>query len=98
VSVRHSTCALSLNEDEAGLRKDLERVAGTLLDPMRKATSFRHDRIDHNAQAHLTACILGPSLTVPVEGGAMVLGTWQSVLLVEMDGPRTRRIDLTVVG
>lgn len=98
VSVRHATCALALNEDESGLTRDLERVASTLLDPIRRAGGFLHDRIDNNAQSHLTACVLGPSLTVPVEGGRPVLGTWQSVLLVELDGPRSRRVDITVVG
>lgn len=98
VSVRHATCALALNEDERGLTRDLERVAATLLDPVREARGFLHDRIDDNAQSHLTACVLGPSLTLPMEGGRMVLGTWQSILLVEMDGPRSRKVDLTVVG
>ena len=97
-SVRHSTCALSLNEDESGLRKDLERVAGTLLDPVRAAGTFLHDEIDNNAQSHLTACVLGSSATVPVESGRMILGTWQSFLLLELDGPRSRKIDITVVG
>ncbi|HXI04100.1 MAG TPA: secondary thiamine-phosphate synthase enzyme YjbQ [Candidatus Saccharimonadales bacterium] len=98
VSVRHATCALALNEDEHGLRKDLERVAATLLSPIRRADPFLHDRIDDNAQAHLTACVLGPSITVPLEDGRMLLGTWQSLLLVELDGPRSRTVDLTAAG
>jgi len=98
VSVRHSTCAITINEDEAGLTKDLERVAATLLDPLRGSRPFLHDRIDDNAQSHLTACVLGPSVTVPVEGGRALLGTWQSFLLVELDGPRSRDVDVTVVG
>lgn len=98
VSLPHTTCALALNEDEGGLRQDLERLAAGLLDPLRHAGSFIHDRIDNNAQSHLTATLLSPSLTVSMTGGAPSLGTWQSVLLVEMDGPRTRIVDLTVVG
>jgi secondary thiamine-phosphate synthase enzyme len=96
--VQHTTCALAVNEDEAGLIQDLERMAGGLLDPLKSAGPFRHDRIDNNAQAHLTASLLGPALTLPFSSGRMVLGTWQNVLLVECDGPRTRRIELTVVG
>jgi secondary thiamine-phosphate synthase enzyme len=98
LSVRHTTCALAVNEDEAGLREDLERMAAGLLNPLRKAGSFLHDHVDDNAQAHLTSVLLSPSLTLSVSGGDLVLGTWQSVLLVELDGPRQRTVELTVVG
>jgi secondary thiamine-phosphate synthase enzyme len=50
-----------------------------------------HDRIDDNAQSHILASILGPSETIPVEGGELLLGTWQTILLVELDGPRPER-------
>lgn len=98
VSVRHSTCALALNENEKGLMADLQRLTETILDPLRAAAPFRHDVVDDNARAHLTSIVLGPSLTLPVAGGGPVLGTWQSVMLVESDGPRSRTVDVTVVG
>lgn len=98
VSCRHTTCALCLNEDEAGLRQDLERLGGSLLNPFRGSGGYHHDEIDDNAQAHLTSVLLGHSLTLPVESGRMVLGTWQSILLLEMDGPRSRTLDLTFIG
>lgn len=98
VSCRHTTCALSLNEDEAGLRHDLERLGGSLLNAFRGPDGYRHDEIDDNAQAHLTSVLLGHSLTLPVASGRPVLGTWQSILLLEMDGPRSRTLDLTFVG
>ncbi len=98
VSVRHTTCALALNEDEQGLRQDLNRLAAELLAPLRASGPFRHDDVDDNARAHLTSAVIGPSLTLPLAGGAPVLGTWQSILLIEMDGPRSRSVDLTVVG
>jgi len=97
-SLRHTTCALTINEDEAGLRHDFERLGETLLNPFRGKDGYRHDRIDDNAQAHLTSILLGHSVTVPLSGGKPILGTWQSLLLIEMDGPRTRSIDLTAVG
>jgi secondary thiamine-phosphate synthase enzyme len=98
VSVRHSTCALALNENEKGLMSDLKRLAETILDPLRAAAPFRHDVVDDNARAHLTSVLLGPSLTLPLSGGGPMLGSWQSVLLVESDGPRSRTVDVTVVG
>jgi len=48
--------------------------------------------VDNNAQAHLKAAILGPSEMLQVEDGKVVLGTWQAVMLVELDGPRDRRV------
>jgi secondary thiamine-phosphate synthase enzyme len=98
ISVRHTTCAVCVNEDEAGLRHDFERLGEALLNPFRGADGYRHDRIDDNAQAHLTSILLGQSVTLPVRDHLPVLGTWQSILLLEMDGPRPRILDLTVFG
>jgi len=98
VSVPHTTCAVCVNEDEAGLKDDLARVAAHLLDPLEGAGGFRHDDVDHNARAHLTAVLVGGSVTLPVAGGDLRLGSWQSVLMIEMDGPRSRSLDLTFLG
>jgi len=98
VSIRHTTCGLCINEDEAGLRQDIERLGETLLSPFRGKEGYHHDRIDDNAQAHLTSLLLGHSVTLPLTAGKPVLGTWQSLLLIEMDGPRTRTLDLTTLG
>ena len=56
-----------------------------------------HDRIDDNAHAHIKAAILGPSETLAVSGGELVLGTWQRLLLMEFDGPRKRRVAVTLL-
>jgi secondary thiamine-phosphate synthase enzyme len=98
VGVRHTTCAVCVNEDEAGLRHDFERLGEALLNPFRGADGYRHDRIDDNAQAHLTAILLGHSVTLPLRDHLPLLGTWQSILLLEMDGPRPRTVDLTAFG
>jgi secondary thiamine-phosphate synthase enzyme len=98
VSVRHTTCGLILNEDDPGLRTDFARLAEHLLDPLRSSGPFEHDQIDNNARAHLTAGLMGASVQVPFVAGAPSLGSWQNILLIEMDGPRTRQVDLTLVG
>jgi secondary thiamine-phosphate synthase enzyme len=98
VSVRHTTCSICVNEDEAGLRHDFERLGDSLLSPFRGEGGYRHDRIDDNAQAHLTSILLGHSITLPLSQGEPLLGTWQSILLLEMDGPRPRAVDLTLLG
>eukprot|EP00667_Euglena_gracilis_P019563 EG_transcript_20993 len=51
-----------------------------------------------NAHAHLLSMLLGSSETIPVAGGRLVLGQWQSVLLVDADGPRPRRVGVQLVG
>ena len=91
----HTTTAVVLNEGERGLLEDIERMLEKLVP---RGAGYRHDIIDSNADAHLRATLLGNSVVVPVRGGKPVLGTWQRVLFVELDGPRKRRIDVTVVG
>lgn len=98
VSVPHATCALYVNEDESGLRSDVERLARELLQPLARAGGFAHDRIDDNARAHLMAVLLSHQTTLPVGGGEPLLGTWQSVFLLELDGPRTRTLRVHVLG
>jgi secondary thiamine-phosphate synthase enzyme len=95
--VPHSTCALIVNEDEAGLRHDLSRLVTEVVAPLRAREPFAHDRIDDNAAAHLAATLLQPSVVVPISGGSPALGTWQSLFLVELDGPRTRTLRVTVL-
>ncbi|MGH7802947.1 MAG: YjbQ family protein [Candidatus Binatia bacterium] len=56
-----------------------------------------HDRVDDNAQAHILAATLGPSETVAIDGGDLVLGRWRGIMLVELDGPRDRKIAVTVL-
>jgi secondary thiamine-phosphate synthase enzyme len=59
---------------------------------------YRHDKIDGNAAAHIKAAMLSPSITIPVKDGKLLLGTWQSCMLVELDGPRTqRRINVEII-
>ena len=50
-----------------------------------------HDRVDGNADAHIKAGIVGPSETIPLDNGDLVLGTWQNVFFCDFDGPRSRR-------
>ena len=60
--------------------------------------NWLHDRIDNNAQAHIKSALLGPAETIPISDGDVLLGTWQSIMLVELDGPRQqRKISVTCV-
>lgn len=90
--VPHTTAGIVLQENETGLRRDLE----TMLRDVVADEGWAHDRIDDNADAHLRATLLGSSVTVLVEDGDLALGTWQSLLFVECDGPRSRTVRVTV--
>jgi secondary thiamine-phosphate synthase enzyme len=93
VYVPHATAAVVINENaDPNVCADiLDALAGLV--PEGK---WRHDRIDNNAAAHIKATILGPSEAVPVRNGRLALGTWQSVMLVELDGPRERTVIVEV--
>lgn len=88
VFVEHTTAGIAVNEAESRLLGDFERALSELVPD----EGWDHDAIDDNADAHVRALLIGPGETVPVEDGSLALGTWQSVLLVECDGPRTRTV------
>ena len=92
--VRHTTAGVVVNENERRLLSDIE---GFLEEVAPHNRGYRHGSIDDNADAHLRAILLGESVTVPISGGELGLGTWQSVLFVEADGPRTRELDVVTV-
>ncbi len=56
-----------------------------------------HDRIDGNAAAHIKSAILGPSESIPVKNGKLLLGIWQAVMIADWDGPKQRKIIIQVV-
>lgn len=83
----HTTAALTLNENaDPDVKRDL-------LFALRRAVpdaGFRH--AEGNSDAHVKASLVGPSVTVLVDGGRLKLGTWQGILFCEFDGPRRRKV------
>jgi len=93
VYVPHATAAVVINEnDDPNVCRDILN----LLDKLVPQGAWLHDRVDNNGAAHIKAAILGPSETIPVRNGRLLLGTWQAIMLVELDGPRNRRVLVTV--
>ena len=93
-----STGCIGTIEFEPGLEHDLPELLDKLMPPSRR---YGHEQAWHdgNGHSHLQATLMGPSLTVPVTKGKMVLGTWQQIFLLECDvKPRTRQIIVTVNG
>ncbi len=94
-----STSAILTNEFEPGLMEEDVPAALERLFP--QAIDYGHERRwgDGNGHSHVRATFLGPSLTVPVVDGRLVLGTWQQVVFLELDNkPRRREILVQVIG
>jgi secondary thiamine-phosphate synthase enzyme len=96
VMALHATAAIVVNEnDDPNIGVDLLAALARMVPD---GPGWLHDRIDDNATAHLKAAILGPQETLAIEDGRLLLGRWQAIMLVELDGPRERRISVQVVG
>ena len=96
----HTTAFVSLNEFEPGLQQDMVEFLDRVAPP---GAGYRHDvnPVDGrlNAHAHLAGLFMNPSLSIPVVKGELLLGGWQSILFVELDGPReTRSLQLHLLG
>lgn len=94
VFVSHTTAGVTINENAdpdvvTDLLEGLARIAPC-------DAGWRH--CEGNSDAHLKASLVGSSVTVPVAGGRMQLGTWQGIYFCEFDGPRTREMDVVVLG
>ncbi len=93
VSVPHTTAGITINENaDPSVRED---IANTLDRMVPWDGPYRH--AEGNAAAHLKAALVGHSLTVPVQNGRLVLGTWQGIYLCEFDGPRSRTVYVQVL-
>lgn len=98
VSVIGSTAGVTTIEFEPGAVSDLNRVFETLAP---RDGEYRHHLRwgDDNGSSHVRAALMGPSLSVPVEDGRLLLGTWQQILLLEFDTrPRSREIVVQLMG
>jgi len=89
----HATGAIIINENDPSLLEDLRNTLERII-PRR--AGYRHPV---NAHSHLRSILMEPSKVLPVIGGSLALGTWQSIIWVEVDThPRTRKVIVTVLG
>ena len=104
VTSRHTTTALTINEHEERLLEDVKTFFTQLIPPQAR---YLHNDIHlrdcppdepENAHSHLAAMLLGSSEVVPVSDGALVLGQYQSIMLVELDGSRERTLAVQICG
>ena len=95
VFCQHATGAIIINENHD------PNVCLDLIDALNKlipAGKWRHDNVDGNADAHIKSAIIGPSEIIPIKNNKLQLGTWQSIMFFELDGPRTgRKITIQII-
>jgi len=101
VNAMHTTCALFVNEYQAALVEDLKAM---LCELIADHGGFKHDDPRHsdcergNGSAHLRAALLGRSVALGITARELSLGKFQSIIFADLDGPRTRDIDVRIFG
>ena len=90
IYVPHTTAGVTINENaDPSVVSDLLNILERFVP---ESGSYRHS--EGNSDAHCKASLMGASVTVPVEAGKLVLGTWQGIYFCEFDGPRSRRFQV----
>ena len=94
IFVPHTTAAVTINENaDPDVRRD---ILYKLTKEFPQSDSYHHS--EGNSDAHVKSTLTGSSLTVIVENGQLMLGTWQAIYFCEFDGPRTRKIFVKLIA
>lgn len=88
IFVPHSTAGIVLTENESGLKQDWVQFLKKLV----SGFDFLHNRIDNNADSHILSGLIGQGKTIAIKNNKLILGVWQQIFLVELDGPKNRKI------
>ena len=98
----HTTTGITINEDDTKLEQDIARFMVKLVpedDSYAHHRFFRKDgRMAVNAYSHIRASLLGANVTIPLQDGALVLGSRQNIYLVDLDGPQLRGFVVQILG
>ena len=90
---QHTTCGLTVNENaDPDVQSDMLGFLSRLIPQYEP--NFAH--FEHNSDAHIKSSLMGSSVTVPFADGKLLLGRWQGIYLCEFDGPRTRKVLMTL--
>ena len=98
IFVSGSTASITTIEYEVGLKKDFPKMLARIAP---SEIEYEHNNTWHdgNGHSHVRASLIGPSLTVPFKNKSLMLGTWQQIVLLEMDTrPRDRKLVLQIIG
>jgi secondary thiamine-phosphate synthase enzyme len=93
IFVAHTTCALTTADLDPGTDRDLLDALRQLLPQI----PYRHPHDPSHTPDHILSSIIGPSLLVPFQNRRLLLGTWQRVILVELNGPRQRTVHISIL-
>lgn len=89
----HTTAAVTINENaDPAVESDILNTINKII-PW--DDNYRH--MEGNSAAHIKVSLFGPSETIPLENGSLVLGTWQSIFFCEFDGPRNRKVNVQII-
>ncbi len=90
LNVLHTTAALTTADLDPGTDLDMLDAFEAMMPKLR----YRHPHNPAHVPDHILSSLIGTALTLPVESGALVLGAWQRIILVELDGPRQRNLTM----
>jgi secondary thiamine-phosphate synthase enzyme len=93
VFVAHTTAAITTADLDPGTDKDFLDFLQSLVPEFK----WRHPHDPSHAPDHLLSALIGPTVSVPIENNELQLGTWQRIILVELDGPRQREVVITTI-
>jgi secondary thiamine-phosphate synthase enzyme len=97
--VKHTTASVMIIEDEPGIRSDTRTFWNQVIPPNPQWEHNRQNPGEDNGHSHLRGQLQGPSLTIPFVKGALTLGTWQQLVLIDFDTrPRTREVVVQLMG
>jgi secondary thiamine-phosphate synthase enzyme len=92
--VKHTTACLTTADLDPGTDEDMLDAFEAIMPKL----SYRHPHNPNHVTDHILSSIIGPSVMIPVKDTELDLGTWQRVVLVELDGPRERKVELQVIA
>lgn len=98
ISTSHPECAVTLCDDIDGRYSDLLQVARHLIIASNPASSGPDDRVDEIPIGAAPAAFAATSLTLPIRLGDFATGSWESILLLDTQGPASRQLDVTILG
>jgi secondary thiamine-phosphate synthase enzyme len=94
IFIPHTTAAITINENaDPSVPQDIIMEMNKIV-----PSHNRYQHLEGNSPAHIQASLIGPSQSVFVESGKLVLGTWQGIFFCEFDGPRNRKVYIKVIG
>ncbi len=94
VLAAHTTCAIATADLDPGTDLDFLNALRHILPELR----YHHPHDPQHTPDHILSSIIGPSVLIPFNNGQLILGTWQRIVLVELDGPRERNVSLSFLG